>query len=101
MSLLDKITLDDLNENQRELAECIGLESYKKLVADYAGSCVYVCKPDTITSNVRNMQIMKEFNGGNYLELAKKYNLTEASVRRIISSVIKGQISLFDSEELS
>lgn len=104
MSLLDKITLDDLDEDQRELAECIGLESYKKLVENYAGSYVYVCKPDTVTVNIRNAQIQEEFNGYNYLDLAKKFNLSEISIRRIVSPVLvavksaplPGQVSFFD-----
>ena len=32
MSLLDKLTPDDLDADQRELAECIGLEAYIKLL---------------------------------------------------------------------
>lgn len=106
MSLLDNITLDDLDPEQRELAECIGLEPYKKLVQNYAGSYVYVCKPDTITASVRNTQIQKEFNGYNYLELAKKYNLSEISIRRIVAPVLvavkaapfPGQTSFFDDD---
>lgn len=104
MSLLEKLTLEDLDEDQRQLAECIGLEAYKNLLRNYAGSYIYVCKPDTITANVRDEQIRKEFNGYNYLELAKKFNLSEISIRRIVSPVLKvvkaaplpGQISLFD-----
>lgn len=106
MSLLEKLTLDDLDEDQRELAECIGLEAYKNLLRNYAGSYIYVCKPDTITANVRDEQIRKEFNGYNYLDLAKKFNLSEISIRRIISPVLKavkaaplpGQTSFFDED---
>lgn len=106
MNLLDELTLEDLGTEQRELAECIGIEAYKKLLINYAGSCVYVCKPDTVTLNARNAQIRKEFNGYNYLELAKKYNLSEISIRRIVSPVITeikasplpGQISFFDDD---
>ena len=107
MSLLDNITLDDLDPEQRELAECIGLEPYKKLVQNYAGSCVYVRKPDTVTASIRNTNIQKEFNGYNYLELAKKYNLSEISIRRIVAPVLvavkaaplPGQTSFFDDED--
>lgn len=106
MSLLEKLTLEDLDEDQRELAECIGLESYKRLVRNYAGSYVYVCKPETVTAAVRNAEIRREFNGYNYFELAKKYDLSEISVRRIISPILKavkaaplpGQISFFDGD---
>ena len=107
MSLLDNLTLDDLDAEQRELADCIGIEAYKKLVRNYAGSCVYIRKPDTVTVNIRNEKIKKEFNGYNYLELAKKFNLSEISIRRIVSPVIAeakaapfpGQISFFDFDD--
>lgn len=106
MSLLDKLMLDDLDEDQRQLAECIGMESYKNLLRNYAGSYIYICKPDTITANVRDEQIRKEFDGYNYLDLAKKFNLSEISIRRIISPVLKavkaaplpGQTSFFDDD---
>ncbi len=106
MSLLDNLTVDDLDEEQRQLAECIGIEAYKKLVRNYAGSCVYIRKPDTVTVKIRNEKIKKEFNGYNYLELAKKFNLSEISIRRIVSPVITavkaapfpGQTSFFDDE---
>ena len=51
----------------------------------------------------RNEEIVKEFNGYNYLELAKKHNITERSVRDIINTILgsrkyvtKNQISIFD-----
>ena len=88
MSLLDEITLDDLDLEQRELAECIGLEAYKKLVGNYAGSNVYVRMPDKLTVNLRNNEIKKKFNGYNYRELAIEFNLSEVSIRRIVSPVL-------------
>ena len=35
MSVLDKITMGDLDENQQQVAETVGLDNYKKLVAAY------------------------------------------------------------------
>ena len=40
--------VQDYNGEQRELAEVIGLEAYKKLVERYGGSHVYINKADTI-----------------------------------------------------
>ena len=45
MNLLEQLTLDDLDEEQQELAECIGLDAYKKLVATYAGNPINVRCP--------------------------------------------------------
>lgn len=110
MSLLDDITMEELDPEQRQLAECIGLEAYKNLVRSYAGSYVYVCKPDTLTANLRNEEIRRRFNGYNYGELAREFNLAEVSIRRIVSPVLIAvkaaplpeQTSFFDDDaELS
>ena len=104
MSLLEKLTLEDLDEDQRQLAECIGLEAYKNLLRNYAGSSVGVRMPKRITIPVRDKEICEKFNGYNYGDLAREYDFSEISIRRIISPVLKavkaaplpGQISLFD-----
>ena len=107
MSLLDELTIEDLDENQRELADCIGLEAYKKLVKRYAGEPITVRMPDRLTLRLRNERICTEFNGYNYRELAKRYGLHEHTIRRIVSAVrnakqaqpIDGQLDFGDCEE--
>ncbi|MGN1102042.1 MAG: Mor transcription activator family protein [Huintestinicola sp.] len=84
MTLLDELTLDDLDEEQRELADCIGLEAYKKLVYTYAGSIINVRDPEGLTREIRNRIIRSEFNGGNYNELAIKYRLSNRMIRNIV-----------------
>lgn len=85
MKLIDELTIADLEGDQKELAELVGLDAYKKMVAGYAGSFVYIPKEETLTTGVRNKRIVKEFNGANYSELAHRYNLTERYVRRILA----------------
>lgn len=104
MDLLKEITFDDLEPEQRELAELIGLEAYKRLISVYAGSYVYVCKSETITAKIRNRKICMEFNGYNFRELARKYNLSERQIRNITSEELarlknkppENQISFFE-----
>lgn len=106
MSLLEKLTLEDLDEDQRNLAECIGLEAYKNLLRNYAGSPISVHMPKRITIPVRDKEICEKFNGYNYGDLAREYDLSEVSIRRIVSAEIPrikaaplpGQISLFDDD---
>lgn len=106
MSLLDNLGIEDLDADQRELADCIGMDAYKKLVKNYAGSFIYICKPDTVTANLRNEEIRRKFNGYNYSELAREYNLAEVSIRRIVSPVIAevktaplpGQVTFWDDD---
>lgn len=74
-----------LSGEQREIAETIGIEAYKKLVERFGGCHIYICKIDTIQREIRNKEIQNNFNGFNYRELARKYNLSEKAVREIIS----------------
>lgn len=85
MSELDKLTIEDLSGDQLLLAECIGMDAYKKLVNEYGGMNVYIVKADSLLMNDRNSRIQKDFNGRNYKYLAAKYNLTERTIRDICS----------------
>lgn len=87
MNLLDELTLDDLDEEQRDLAECIGIEAYKKLVSSYAGNPINVRMPERITMKLRNDKIRLEFNGYNYADLSKKYGLCKNQIRNIVADL--------------
>ena len=107
MSLLDKLTLDDLDADQRQLAECIGLEAYKKLLKNYAGSDIRVRMPKRLLIPVRDVEIREKFNGYNYRELGLKYDLSLSSIRIIVSPIIPkikaapfpGQESFFNDDD--
>lgn len=104
MDLLDKIQMENLDEEQKALAELIGLESFKKLVRAFNGTSVYVPKVESLEKAIRDGLIKEEFDGSNYRELALKYGLTETWIRNIVSEKAKeikarpmdGQVSLFD-----
>lgn len=101
------IRLADLNEDQMELADLIGLENYKKLVIAYGGLQLYIPKPDSFSRTARNEQIRAEFTGSNFKELASRYGLTEVQIRSIVNDIVQkvrnrpmdGQMNLFDYEE--
>lgn len=93
MGLWDNVDLSDIPAEQRELAELIGIENFKRLVKTYGGSSIYICKEDAILREKRNLEIVERFDGRNYLELAKKYHLTERTIRDIVSSSLKSQVS--------
>ncbi|MGN1106817.1 MAG: Mor transcription activator family protein [Huintestinicola sp.] len=105
--LVNELTLDDLEGEQKALAECLGLEAYKRLLLMYAGSTFTVRMPDKVTIPLRNKRIRSEFNGYNWGELARKYNLHEKTIRNIVSGEISriraepmdGQASLFDDDD--
>ena len=72
------ISLDDLSDRQREIAEVIGIENYIKLSKRFGGEdSVYIQKYSEIIKSVRNKEIRKKYNDGhNISELAKIYNLS-------------------------
>ena len=95
--MLDELKMEDIaDEQQKALAELIGIENYKKLVEVYGGSSIYVYKRDSFLRTLRDKKIKEEFRG-NYKELAQKYNLTEMAIRNIIGEqnvIMQGQYKL-------
>lgn len=102
--LLDEVQLENLDEEQKTLAELIGLEGFKNLVRAFNGTSIYVPKIESLEKAVRDERIREEFNGGNYRELALKYGLTETWIRNIVldkakeikARPIDGQMSMSD-----
>ncbi|MEG0020543.1 MAG: Mor transcription activator family protein [Oscillospiraceae bacterium] len=103
-SLLRNITLNDLSDELKELAETIGIESFYKLIEVYGGTGrLYIPKSETIVIPLRDSLIRREFDGSNYYALAEKWNLTDRYIREIVkeqskelkTKPISGQVSLF------
>ena len=96
---MEHIKLSDLQGDQRELAELIGIENYIKMVQRYSGTSIYIAKLDKLLNSKRDAEIIRSFNGRNYRYLAYKYRLSERAVRDIISkgySQNVEQMSFFD-----
>lgn len=105
MIAIEDITLDDLKEEQLEVVEIIGLESYKKLIQYYAGTTIYIPKLSDIERRLRNEKIRDEYKeNGDFKMLALKYSLTENQIRNIVIDMyrakkdcpVEGQISIFE-----
>lgn len=84
MDLLDRVQIENLDEEQRTLAELIGLGAFKNLVRAFNGTSIYIPKIESLEKTVRDELIKEEFDGGNYKELALKYGLTETWIRNIV-----------------
>lgn len=104
MDLLDRVQIENLDEEQKNLAELIGLEAFKNLVKAFNGTSIYIPKIESLEKTVRDQLIKEEFDGGNYKELALKYGLTETWIRNIVlekakeikAKPIDGQMSVMD-----
>lgn len=102
------ITLDQLTETQKEVAEVIGLENYIKLVQRFGGSKgIYIPKYSELLRPMRDQKIIEKFDGYNYDELAKEFDLSERSIRTIVSKIVRaerskpmsGQVAFGDYED--
>lgn len=100
---LDELMLDDLDGDQYDLAECIGLEVYIKLVRTFAGLPITIPMPNSINKKARNRKIIKEFNGCNAKKLARKYGLSKRRINELTAKKLKdireapidGQLKMF------
>ncbi len=97
MDVLENLAPDVLPGEQQEIAKIIGMDAYMKLVRRYGGSQLYIAKADKLEAVLRDEKIRSEFTGGNIHFLSIKYNLSERTIREIVSPFrnIEGQTSLF------
>lgn len=75
-------------------------ENLYKALKIVGGATTYIPKSESLIRPVRNRHIRKEFNGYNYLELSKKYGVTDRVIRMVCGpGFLEGQINLFEDEE--
>ena len=88
--LLENIQIEDLRDRDRELAETIGMDAWRKLIDVYGGTGrMYIPQVDMVVIPIRDQLIRREFNGDNFYELARKWNMTERSIREIVKDKIQ------------
>ena len=100
----EKIRIEELKEQHREYAEIIGVENLIRLAEAYGGAAIYIPKIDDLLKSQKSAAIIREFNGSNVRQLARKYDVSERTVYRLVSGLLKverlkpldGQTSLFD-----
>lgn len=104
------LTLDDLPDSQREIAEVIGIDNLLKLSDNFAGNPLYINQRKELEKEMVYRRIFKEFDGGNVTELTQRYGVSRATVYKIVKEKreelvkkrkrerdnLPGQISLMD-----
>lgn len=84
MSSLEKeLTLEEIPERYRPIAELIGVDNLLKLAGYVHGDEFYVPAPAFFLRPLRDKKIRQEYDGRNHHELAKKYDLNERTIRDI------------------
>lgn len=80
-----ELKFEDLRDEQRQIAETIGMEPYLELTRKFGGTSIYIAKAEDIQRRIdRDERIRVEFDGTNYAQLAAKYGLTEVWIRNIV-----------------
>lgn len=86
MNLYKDVIFEDLNNEQREIAELVGLEKYLEMVELLGGEMIYIPKPDCVLKAARNRKIKEDYRAGeSYRAIARKYNLAKNTVINILS----------------
>jgi Mor family transcriptional regulator len=84
---VQEITLDDLKETHRELAETIGIDAVIKLSETFGGCSLYIPKPNTLKRSSMCQQIKIDyFNGASFKELSRKYGVSIRFIYRAFES---------------
>lgn len=97
----ETLTLEDLQEQHREIAELIGLDGLLKLADIYGGTSLYIPQVRELKKNRIYKAILEEYDGTNIKQLSGKYQVSEATVYKILKDKIgkvqiPGQMSFMD-----
>ena len=75
-------------DTKHALAIEVAEEVCDELVFEWGGNQVYIPRGLLARMADRNQQIIAEFNGKNYRELAKKHNRSEMRIRQILQAIM-------------
>ncbi|MGL4914137.1 MAG: Mor transcription activator family protein [Romboutsia sp.] len=79
------LKIGDLPEHFEYVANKIGLDNLNILIKEFGGMSVYFPTEKMLYKEARDRNIINEFNGFNYKELADRYNISVSYTRSIIS----------------
>ncbi len=79
------VTMEDVPEEFREVAEALGMKAFLKLITLCGGQDLYIPKRESLERGPRDRAIRARFDGGNYRQLAAQYRLSVRQIRKIIS----------------
>lgn len=86
----EEITLEDLQEQHRAIAECVGVEGFKNLVHDFGGDCLYIPQEKEATKPFVYRRIREDMASGgvSVKELARKYRVSVSTAYNVVRGMI-------------
>jgi hypothetical protein len=82
--MMNQLKIEDLPPVYRILANLIGVENAILIGKEFGGINLYIPKLDNAVTKARDREILVEFNGCNYADLARKHHLSDVHIRDII-----------------
>lgn len=83
-NLSKTVNVNILPEQYREIANAIGFENFYKLSGLLGGATWYIPTQKSLMKDAIHLNVINDFTGYNYKELAIKYDLSERTIRNII-----------------
>lgn len=87
MELLEVIKSEHLAPEQKELADLIGMDAYRKMMDIYGGEKIYIPKTEAIIKKHKNELIKAVFDGTNHQEIRKEFGVTMRELDRILQGL--------------
>lgn len=83
MNVINLIELHHLKGEQRELAELIGIEAYRKIISNYGGEKLFISRLDSIISANRASLVKAALKTETEAEIMSCFHLTKREFDRI------------------
>lgn len=89
--LLELLKPEDIkNSSAAEIAQLIGMQAFRELVFRYGGCNLYIPEARKLILPVRDEMILREFNGSNRTQLARKWGVSERHMRNLTKEKMAG-----------
>lgn len=89
--ILDALTIDDLQEQHKQIALTVGVDGLKKLTDMFGGTPLYIPQKKELIKNKVYHMILNDYDGTNIKKLAVSYGVSESTVYNIVrDKIVKG-----------
>lgn len=83
IKIIDLVGLEHLKGEQRELAELIGIDAYRKILSIYGGEKLFISRLDSIISQNRASLVKSALKTASEAEIIDAFNITKREFERI------------------
>lgn len=98
---IKEVKTEDVPSSFQDIVFAIGIEALLKLSFAVGGTTLYVPKPEFFLHKAKERLIIEEYRKGSAVkELALRYQLSDACIRKMISDYFleKDQLKLFEKD---